>query len=180
MRQEILLKPVDMTSDLMADLEERELIIRLSPGNHDIPAKPGETLDKVIYASKDETGPHMLIGVTVNNPHFNEFGTHPDNEEFLLIGNPDTKPLYLVIALHHKDSLQEKIERKRLTAEDFVCLRIKYNDPEVSFFTMLADTPHGEATVEGEGELPSFYVTESRDLGQDITDFGEYQIHVAD
>lgn len=180
MKQKILLKPVEMTPDLMMDLEERKLIIRLSPGHHDIPAQPGETLDKIIYESKDESGPHKLIGVTVNNPNFNEFGTHPDNEEFLLIGNPNTKPLYLVIALHHKDKLQEKIERKILIAEDFVCLRIKYNDPEVSFFTMLADTPHGEATVEGEDELPSFYVTESRDLGQDITDFGEYQIVVAD
>ena len=180
MLQKILLKPVEMTPDLMADLEDRELIIRPSPGHHDIPAKPGETLDKVIYSSKNEYGPHMLIGVTVNNPNFSEFGTHPDNEEFLLIGNPHTKPLYLAIALHRKEGLQKKIAEKKLSADDFVCLRIKYNDPEVSFFTMLADVPHGEATIEGEDELPSFYVTESKDLGQDITDFGEYQIVVAD
>jgi len=180
MYHKILLNPVEMTPDIMADLEEKNLIIRLSPTHHDIPAKPGETLDKVIYNSNEKFGPHMLIGVTVNNPNFNEFGTHPDNEEFLLIGNPDTKPLYLAIALYHKKALQQKIADKNLSAKDFVCLHIKYNDPEVSFFTMLADVPHGEATVDGEGELPSFYVTESRDLGQDITDFGEYQIHVAD
>jgi hypothetical protein len=180
MIHKIQLRPVEMTTDLMADLEDRKLIIRLSPGHHDIPAKPGKTLDKVIYSSKEKYGPHMLIGVTVNNPNFSEFGTHPDNEEFLLIGNPDTKPLYLAIALQHKEALQQKIADKNLSAEDFVCLHIKYNDPEVSFFTMLADVPHGEATVEGEGELPSFYVTESKDLGQDMTDFGDYQIVVAD
>ena len=35
------------------------------------------------------------------------------------------------------------MRENRLTAEDLVCLDCKYNDPEVSFFTMLRTSPHG-------------------------------------
>ena len=43
---------------------------------------------------------------------------------------------------------------------------------------MLADVPHGEVIVETRERAPSFYVTESRDLGTEILDLGEYQICV--
>ena len=178
MSNKIILKPVDMTPSVMEDLERRNLIIRLCPGNHEAAIKSGETVDTVIYSSHERYGPHKLIGVTVNRSMLEEFGTHPDNEEFLLIGNPDSKPLFLVISLHRRKQLCEKIQQKRLTSNDFVCLRVKYNDADVSFFTMLTDVPHGEFTIGTEGRAPSFYVTESRDLDTDILDMGEYHIFI--
>ena len=36
--------------------------------------------------------------MTVNRTEFAAFGTHPENEEFL-IGNPDSQPMYLAVAL---------------------------------------------------------------------------------
>ena len=176
MHEKVELLPVAMTPERMQDLEDRQLIIRLYPGHHELPAPAGETRWKAIYESDLSYGPHKLITVTVNRSTFASFGTHPDNEEFLLIGDTNTKPLYLVISLHKKDELARRIAARRLTPEDFVCLRVTYNDPQVSFFTMLADVPHGEAVAEGAGRPASFYVTEPRDMGIELTVFGNYEL----
>jgi len=138
----------------------------------------GQTLDHPVYDSQERYGPHRLLSVTVNRIPFVDFATHPDNEEFLMIGDPNTKPLYLVIALMYRNELEEKIRKKTVIPEDFVCLRIKWNDPEVSFFTMLTDVPHGEAVTVKEGHPPSFYVTEGRDLPNYVVDFGTYELIV--
>ncbi len=55
---------------------------------------------------------------------------------------------------------------------------MRYNDPEVSFFTMLREVPHGEATAEVPGRPATFYVTEPRDMGTDLTPFGDYRLVV--
>jgi hypothetical protein len=178
---ELVLKPVEMTPQIMKQLEEKELIIRLCPGNH--AASPGrnESSDMTIYASDPQNGPHKLIAATVNAfdiaPYF---GTHVDNEEFLLIGDPNTKPLYLVIALHKRDVLLQKTRQGQLTADDFVALHVKFNDPLVSFFVMLKNVPHGEVTLDVPGALPSFYVTEPRDITTLTMNLAAYTLRVAD
>jgi hypothetical protein len=177
-KTKIVLKPVEMTPSIMSDLERRNLIMRLGPRRHELPAKFGETLDKSVYESKGY-GPHKLVTVTVNRVTLPEFGTHPDNEDFLLIGDPSCKPLYVVIALHRLDQLNQKIKQRTLSPDDFVCLHVKYNDAEVSFFTMLANVPHGEAVTKKEGRPPSFYVTEGRDLPSPNMDLGDYELSIA-
>jgi len=178
MIQTIRLPPVDMSPAVMRRLEEAGLIIRLCPNHHDLPAAPGQTLDRSIYESRPEFGPHKLISVTVNCPAFAHFGSHADNEEFLLIGDPASKPLYLAIALCPHAELDRRIQAGALTAADFVCLRVRFNDAEVSFFTMRAGVPHGEACGAGDGSPASFYVTEPRDLRLQRTDFGPYRLQV--
>ena len=44
---------------------------------------------------------------------------------------------------------------------------------------LLADVPHGEAITATEGRAPTFYVTESRDLPNDLFDLGSYELAVA-
>lgn len=178
-KESIALTPVQMTSKIMGELEQSGLIIRLCPGHHRIPTGLGTTLDTTIYASDERYGPHKLISVTVNRSSLVEFGSHPDNEEFLLIGDPDTKPLCLVIALHRHQVLQERITLGKLTSADFVCLRVMFNDAEVSFFTMLADIPHTEAIIDTDAKPPSFYVTEPRDLDINLMNLGNYEIGIA-
>ena len=169
-----------MTAKLMAHLEELGLIIRLRPGGHDLAAQPGETLGESIYETADRYGPHKLIAVTVNRAEFAAFGTRPDNEEFLLIGNPDSQPMYLAVALCMREEFEDKVKTGRLTASDLVMIECRYNDPETSFFVMLAGVPHGEAIVPAAGKPPpSFYVTESRDLPLDIIDLRKYRLRVA-
>lgn len=162
----------------MEELESRNLILRLGPCCHELSSKWGQTLDRPIYDSHERYDPHRLLTVTINRIPFIDFATHRDNEEFLLIGDPDTKPLYLMIALMRRKELEGKIHQNTVNSEDFVCLRVIWNDPEVSFFTMLADVPHGEAITKQEGHPPSFQVTEGRDLPNDIVNFGDYELVV--
>ena len=177
--KKVLMKPVEMTPAIMRKLEQKGCIIRLRPKAHELNPRAGETVSEDLYVSDKRFGPHKLITVTVNRAAFAAFGTHPDNEEFLLIGDPRTKPMYLAVALCKKNELARKIKTRKLSARDFICLRVKYNDPEVSFFVMLKDVPHGEATVAERGKPGSFYVTEPACMGYERTDFGEFELAVA-
>lgn len=179
MSNTIQLEPIDFTSEVADNLEHSGLIIRLAPRRHELPAAPGELLWQPIYDSSEAFGPHRLITVSVNRMTLDDFGSHPDNEEFLLLGDDSMKPLYLVISRHRMQELNEIIARGELAADDFVCLRLRWNDPEVSFFTVLADVPHGEAVGSGEGRPATFYVTEPRDLDTAITPFGDYTLRIA-
>jgi hypothetical protein len=178
MKTVIYLTPVEITGQIMDDLEKKGLIIRLCPGHDELEALPGETLWKLIYEPKEGYGPHRLITVTVNREAFAGFGTHPDNEEFLLIGDDDTQPLYLVISFRRESELAEKISAGTLTETDFIALRMKYNDPELSFFVMCAGVPHGEAIVNCGKKPASFYVTESLNLPLYVTPFETYELKI--
>ncbi len=177
-KKSIILRPVEMTKEVMNLLEAKGLIIRLCPGHHELKTKVGDTDVVCIYSSAKEYGTHKLIGVTVNRTTMPFFGAHPDNEEFILLGDPAVKPMYLVIALCMKDELDMKIKTGTVSDEDFITLKVKYNDPEVSFFTMLKDVPHGECVAEVTGRPASFYVTESADIGIIITDMRGYEFKV--
>ena len=172
----IYLNPVEMTANIMKMLEEKGLIYRLCPNSYLLHPKKGETLSKPLYECDDRYGPHMLISVAVNSTELSEFGAHPDTEDFLLIGDAETNPLYIVVALCKRDELDKKILDKKLAKEDFITLRAKYNDPEVSFFSMLKDVPHGEMIYDVDSRPASFFVTESRDLTTDLTDFKGYEL----
>ncbi len=148
----LILPPIEMTPAVMQDLEDRGLILRLAPGrfapqvNHDEPAPT------LVYCSSEEFGPHKLIACSLNTTEaVKNFVYHPDREEFLLIGDPASKPSYLVVSLLKKEAFEAKARAGQLTQADFVALRMKFNDPQVSFFTMNAFVPHGEVTVAGEG-----------------------------
>lgn len=155
------LRPVEMTRDIMLDLEQRGLILLLGPGKHEKSDMAPETgVDIKLYIADQSHGAHQLVAITKNQTKITGFGSHCANEEFLLIGDYDARPLYLLVALMKHDELDRKAAEKGLSAEDFVLLRCKFNDPECSFFTMLHDTPHCECAAPGDGRHPSFYVTE--------------------
>lgn len=177
-KQKINLQPVEMTVAVMQDLENRGLIIRLAPGSHQINAKEGETVCQTIYKTDIKYGSHKLMYIEVNRLDLPEFGTHPENEDFYMIGAPGMKPLYLVIALCLKEELDQKIQSHTLSSSDFITLRVKHNDAHVSFFTMLKNVPHGEAAGRGNGSPGSFYVTESTDLIDVDTVMGDYVLEI--
>jgi hypothetical protein len=174
----INLKPVEMTAQIMGELEKKGLITRLCPKHDELDAAPGETLWKLLYEPKEGYGPHRLITVAVNREAFEGFGSHPDNEEFWLIGDSDTQPMYLAVSFLDEAELAAKIAAGTLTEKDFIALRIKHNDPEVSFFVMHAGVPHGEAIIDRGKKPPSFYVTESLNLPLDLTAFGDYELKI--
>lgn len=178
MNMPLYLTPQEMTPQLMEQLEREGLIRRLAPGLDDLDARPGETLGGDLYEPQEGYGPHKVITVTVNRESFAAFGTHPDNEEFWMVGESGRRPLYLAIARMARPALEEKLRAGTVTPQDFVLLEMKYNDPQVSFFVMRAGIPHGEAVAPGTGAPPSFYVTESRDLPLDVMDMQGYALQV--
>ncbi len=175
----IELQPRLMTAEVMAELEQRGLILRLYPGGHAAEVGPNEACSRDLYSSDEQYGPHKLIVATINSVDADKyFGDHADNEEFLFIGDPATRPLYLVVALHKRAQFEAKVRNQTLSADDFVALRVRFNDPHASFFTMLKEVPHGEVTVAGPGTPASFYVTEPRDVTIRPFELGGYTLTV--
>lgn len=163
----------------MQELEDQGLIIRLAPRHHELALPPGVAKGKPVYQAERSHGGHMLLACTINQVGLQRFGHHLEREEFLLIGDPSREPLYLAIFRGQHPALEEKIQNHTLTANDFVCLQVVWNDPEVSFFTMLAGVPHGECVLRETQQPPSFYVTEPTGITLEKTDLGPYQVKIA-
>ena len=176
--KKLKIKPTEMSGSLMNSLQDKGLLIRIAPHIHDTDPQIGETLDKNIYVSHENSGPHKLISVTVNRTNFAKFGYHPDNEEFWLIGSEKTKPMFLAICYLSIDEFDQKIANDTISEDDFIMLRCRYNDPEVSFFVMNANVLHGEGIVESDLACPSFYVTEGRDNPTILPDWHGYELAV--
>ena len=163
----------------LIDLEARGLIVRLAPGNHQIPVGPGEAIGRPVYQAEARHGGHMLLACTINQPGFQRFGWHEVPEEFLLLGPTDAEPLYLAFFLGKNTDLQEKIHRQTLGEADFLCLQLRFNDPECSFFTMNPGVPHGEGVARSSERPPSFYVTEPSGTTLCRPDWGDYRLELS-
>ena len=176
----ILLSPVDMDRDAMIRLEKLGLIHRLSPGNDTAGPVKGDNLGRSLYESDPRLGGHKLIVATIDSPTLRYFGCHVDCEDVWLIGSPDYRPLYFVFAIPLWDEFNRKAAAGSLTADDFICLRARYNDPEASFFVVNKLAVHGEFVPPGPGVSPSFYVTEPTNMRIEFASFGPHAIEVRD
>ncbi|HLD30450.1 MAG TPA: hypothetical protein VJC03_08905, partial [bacterium] len=142
--------------------------------------KPGKDVVETLYISRPEYGSHKLICVGKNMTELN-LTSHPDNEEFILIDPERTKkdkPLILVVGLWKDTVLEKKARAGKLAEKDILAIRVKYNNPELSLFTMLAGAPHWEATLPGKGTAPAFFVTEPSRLGMKYLDLGSYRLEL--
>lgn len=178
MKNKLILTPVKMSVEIMEELEERGLIERLAPSRekHRIDVDKNEGRGEKIYVSKVESGGHMLAAVAIDNDTFSSFATHQENEEFILLGGIDERPMYLLVCLLSRDELLAKMEAGSLEGKDFVLLDCVFNDPNVSFFVMKEGVPHGESAY-GRGRPATFYVTECEGLRLDkINLYQDYEI----
>ena len=92
---------------------------------------------------------------------------HFDNEDFIFInpGNIDYQKLYLVFALDKIDVFSKKLSKNLLSSKDFVAVEIVYNDPNLSFFSVLKGTVHCEVVDKNDiRQHPAFFVSESSEL----------------
>lgn len=152
----------DMTPELMQELEDRGLILRMTPGRHRFEIPEGDGVGRDLYISRASAGPHKLISVAISRTQFSAFGFHEENEEFLLLGGEENeRPLLLLVALCDASVLRRKLAQGTADPQDFICLRCRFNDPQVSFFVMKKGVPHGEAAEHTNGLPSTFYVTES-------------------
>jgi hypothetical protein len=177
--KELLLRSRPMTKEIMETLEAKGLVNHLAPSRKVLETPENEVGVEYLNSNDQKFGPHTLICVGFNRSIVN-MGYHSDKEEFILVNEGRRqKPLILVIGLHPVEAFQELVAAGRLTIDDILAIELKFNDPELSFFTMNSRTPHCEWTTPGAG-LPSiFYVTESRDLDARTVDMGDYALKVA-
>ncbi|MCM8765396.1 MAG: hypothetical protein NC920_00910 [Candidatus Omnitrophica bacterium] len=154
-----------MDRDTLLLLEERGLIRLLRPPAELYRYRENGSRVEEIYSSAPRFGTHKLICVVLNTQEI-ILNVHPDNEDFILLSADHLifKPLYLVLALHKYKSLKRKIEDRQLSEKDFIALRLRYNQPLTSVFTLLKDTVHAEVTPKGRGRPPIFFVTEPSKL----------------
>ncbi|WP_321992755.1 hypothetical protein [Marispirochaeta aestuarii] len=168
---------VDASEDFFYDLETRGLIRPFLTRGDVIKEDPVDYRVMERYRAEKSTGSHMLIKVcfNLNRP---SVGWHGANEDFILVKDPevDFKDLFLIIAMGLKDDIQKKIENKSLKADDFKIVRMVYNNPFLSFFTMNAHVPHCELTVSSSRKAPEFFVTEPSRVGNTLLDLKDYQL----
>ena len=175
---DIHITPVEMTEDIMQKLEDLGFIERLLPSKETHRHQRETTGSGTIYESSPESGSHKLVFCAIDRPEFSAFGHHNDNEEFILLGGGvGEKDLYFMTALCDSDSLNAKIAGHTLHADDFICFKVKFNDPFLSFFVMKKRIPHGECT-RGQGKAATFYVTEGSKITLEKTDFKDYRLNI--
>ncbi|MBU1999100.1 MAG: hypothetical protein ABIG46_06375 [Candidatus Omnitrophota bacterium] len=176
---EIKLKPVNASEELFAQLEAKGLIQRLKPTKKILENHKTQGMVDLIYSSSPEYGAHKLICVGLSHDSTQiSLNSHPDNEEFIIMDSTRScfAPLYIIISQHKHRELEEKARNKQLGSEDFVAVRLKYNDPYTSIFTMLKDVPHCEITEKKDGTPPIFFVTEPAQLTMNYPDLSGFQL----
>lgn len=172
------LKATKATEEIMQMLEDIGIITRLKPGAHDLNVQYKESRHKSLYESDSRFGPHKLITVTINDDQINHLIYHNDNEDFMILDGHDKEALILTICLLDQRILTEKINNQSLSEKDFIALDIEANNPFISFFTMHKGYAHVETCGRVSDRPPSFYVTESRDLDENIVDFKPYKLSI--
>jgi hypothetical protein len=175
----IALRSVAVTEKILTRLEKKGLIRTLRPTSKilKLGARKKGGVD-AIYSSAPRSGSHKLICVTKEDSCEIALNFHPDNEEFIILNNTSLKykPLYIVIGLRKYKEFKARAENKRLSKNDFIVLRMKYNDHKTCIFTMLKGTPHCEAVLPGKGRPPVFFVTEPANLGMTGIDLPGYDL----
>ncbi|MCL2484663.1 MAG: hypothetical protein FWF00_02815 [Endomicrobia bacterium] len=165
MKQEIVLNPVKANLKLFENLEKKKLIKLIKPSKAAITTKTKTGAVSRFYTSKPEYGTHTLMCVGKRNQNI-RLSWHEDNEDFILI-NPSGlkfKPLYLIVSLFKKTKFLKKFYSGKLTSKDLLAIELEFNNPKLSFWTMLKHTVHCEITNDEREQHPVFFVTESSKL----------------
>ena len=146
----IEMAPVDMSQSVMQDLENRGLIIRRPLDKSEFDARIAQSGEQSTNerAARSDRSERLRRVAVADRQDFAELVSHHDNGEVLLIGEREYGPMYLVIALCMRDEFEEKVKTGRLSVNDLILLRCRYNDPNVSSFAIIKDVPHSEAVLD--------------------------------
>ena len=162
---QITLKPVKSSIKVFKYLEKKGLISVLKPTDKALKTRTKTGTVDILYTSNKRFGSHRLMCIGKRTKKV-QLCYHFDNEDFIFInpGNIDYQKLYLVFALDKIDVFNKKLSKNLLSSKDFVAVEIVYNDPKLSFFTMLKKTVHCEVVKDEDKQHPVFFVTESSNL----------------
>jgi len=142
-----------------------------------------ETLTSDFYKGEnfraDKHGFHSVtITYTEIFPAYHPHGEH----EIVMVWDSvkNFHPLYFVFALHKKDEYLNRLKSGKLSAEDYLAIRVPYNDPAYSSFIVWNETVHCECTDTSSHYLPypSFFVLEPDPLTVNQTEEQKAGIHL--
>jgi hypothetical protein len=161
----INLKSVKASVRVFDFLEKKGLISVLKPTDKAVKTRTKTGTVDILYTSNRKFGSHRLMCIGKRTKKV-KLCYHFDNEDFIFINpsNIDYQKLYLVFALDKIDVFNKKFYKNILTNKDFLAVEIVYNDPKLSFFTMLKKTVHCEVVKNEDKQHPVFFVTESSGL----------------
>jgi len=157
----LALKPRVFTPGILSFLAQQGLVRPLVPTSNVLRCRRASGAAGTVYASAPRHGTHKLLSVRCTTGPI-RLNYHEDHEEFILI-HPQARlfnPLFMIIGLHKYEIMRFRADTGTLSASDFMALRLVYNDPLLSIFTMLRDTPHFEIAACGRKQAPVFFVTE--------------------
>jgi hypothetical protein len=162
---QIKLKPIKSSIKVFNFLEKKGLISVLKPTNKAIKTKTRTGTVDILYTSNKNFGSHRLMCIGKRTKKV-QLSYHLDNEDLLFINplNTDYQKLYLVFALDKIDVFSKKFAKNMLTEKDFIAIEIVYNNPSLSFFTVLKKTVHCEVVKDEDKQHPVFFVAESSNL----------------
>ena len=178
---QITLKPVKSSAKVFKYLEKKGLISVLKPTDKALKTRTKTGTVDILYTSNKRFGSHRLMCIGKRTKKV-QLCYHFDNEDFIFInpGNIDYQKLYLIFALDKIDVFSKKLSENLLSSKDFVAVEIVYNDPSLSFFTMLKKTVHCEVVKDEDKQHPVFFVTESSDLKNNKIKHKDLTITVGD
>ncbi len=175
--QTIIPKVVKANIKLFEKLSHKNIIKTFISGNEFINLEKDKFHINKKYSTSEKYGGHKLICVNFNISNIN-LNYHLDNEDFILIQDKpkDYMDLFLFISLLKKDDLIKKINKNKLSNDDFLIIKLKFNDPLLSFFTMKKETPHCELVkADNSKKNPYFFVTEPNNLENKEINKGNYE-----
>ena len=175
----LALKVRRLSPGILSFLSKRGLIRPLFPTANVEKCRAPQGAVGTIYTSRASFGSHKLISVRCTTGPI-RLNYHEDNEEFILI-NPQAGRfglLYMIIGLHKHEVIERKAVKGTLSPADFLALELVYNDPRLSVFTMLKDTPHFEIADRSRKEAAVFFVAEPSRLKLHMVDLSGYKIAV--
>jgi hypothetical protein len=165
MKKQIYLKINRVSPELFRSLENKKLIKLWMPTKKTLSSKTKTGAVSKFYSSHSKFGTHTLMCVGKRTKQIC-LSYHEDNEDFLLLNPLNLKfnKLYLIIALSKKREFLKKYLTGKIADKDLLAIELKFNDPLLSFFTMLKNTVHCEITENKEGQHPVFFVSEPSHL----------------
>jgi hypothetical protein len=177
----IKLKPVKSSIKVFNYLEKKGLISVLKPTNKAIKTRTRTGTVDILYTSNKKFGSHRLMCIGKRTKKV-QFSYHLDNEDLLFINpsNVDYQKLYLIFALDKIDVFNKKLSKNLLNNKDFIAIEIVYNNPNLSFFTVLKKTVHCEVVKDEDKQHPVFFVTESSDLKNNKIKHKDLTVEVGD
>jgi hypothetical protein len=178
---QITLKPVKSNKKIFNFLEKKGLISVLKPTDKAFNTRTKTGTVDILYTSKKSFGSHRLMCIGKRTKKV-QLCYHLDNEDLIFLNpqNVDYQKLYLVFALDKTDVFFKKLTENSLTKKDFIAVEIVYNDPLLSFFTILKKTVHCEVVKDEDKQHPVFFVAESSCLKNNKIKHKDLNIIVGD